>query len=177
MLVSDIAIAQFTSKTSSAGDVFVQLGFVPSFAIVVVNHGGTNPNVYLWANHDDLSQWADELALLVTGSSGVITRVATAGQSIDQYAGGDIITLDEADGLRRKNGTTTAEYFNETTDSDPKHVDQSGVAISSLATAVGTGGVPLNGPQSVTTQPGLAISNDVQVAGAANLVLAFRRNR
>lgn len=173
MEISDIAIAQFTSKTSSAGIVHVMFGFKPAFAFIIIDHGGTNPNFYYWADNARLSQWAAALAILDTGSSGINTR-DTSGPTV--YAGGDIITLDSG-GERWINGTTdTSEAGDETTNSDPKHVNQDGAAITGLVAASSTG-ASLTGGGNFTTQAGLTIPAAMQVAGGANLILAFRRNR
>lgn len=96
-----IVSVPFTSA-STAGIVHVELGFTPRFAILVSNYGGTNPNLYFWAD-----QWTDALSLLLTGSTGVVTRDTTG---IDQYAGNETIAAAE------------------TVNSSPKHVDLLGVA-------------------------------------------------
>jgi len=103
-----VAVAQFTSA-STAGVVRVLFGFVPDFAIIIQNHGGTNPNIRIWVNNTKFSQWADALSLLLTGSTGVVTRVTSG---VEQYAGGTQISSAE------------------TTNSDPKHVDRAGTAHS-----------------------------------------------
>jgi hypothetical protein len=108
-MINDIAVCEFISKSSSAGVVDIEFGFDPDLAILIVNHGGTNPNVYIWANNAKFSNWAAALALLITGSTGVITR-ETSGPTV--YAGGDLVSSAE------------------TANSDPKHIDLSGTAAA-----------------------------------------------
>ena len=103
-----IAIVEFISA-SSAGIVNVMLGFVPEFAILIQNHGGTNPNIRLWANDSAFSGWAAALSLLLTGSTGVVTRDTTG---ISVFAG--------------TNQITEAESVND----DPKHVDNAGAEVT-----------------------------------------------
>lgn len=100
----DVAVVEFISA-STAGIVNVELGFVPDFAIYIHGHGGTNPNIYLWANYVKFPRWAEALALLITGSTGVVTRDTT---SIAAFAGGNKIATVE------------------TANSSPKHVDRDG---------------------------------------------------
>lgn len=54
----------------------VDLGFIPEFSIMFESTGQTNPNIYFWFRRfvDDQSMYG----LLLTGSSGVVTRVTTA---------------------------------------------------------------------------------------------------
>jgi hypothetical protein len=164
MLISDIAIAQFKSKASSAGIVNVMFGFEPDFAIIIEDHGGTNPLFRYWANNASFSQWALLLGLLHTGSSGIMTRDTS---SIGLYAGGDRITYDAAN-QRYLNGVDTSEAGPETGDSDPKHVSMVGLPVGEADTV---NQIPF------TTQAGLAIPADHQVASGYNLVIAFRGNR
>jgi len=84
----DFAVAQFTSA-STAAVASISLGFKPDFAIFIQDHGGTNPNVRLWANNAKFDEWAAALALLVTGSTGAITRDTA---SLTVYDGGDVVT-------------------------------------------------------------------------------------
>jgi hypothetical protein len=102
-------INEFISA-STAGVVNVRIGFIPDFVIFIQAHGGTNPNVYLWANpkykgSGDTAGWPVALSLLITGSSGVITRDTTG---ITVFDGGTTIASDETD------------------NSDPKHIDHYG---------------------------------------------------
>ena len=128
-----VAIAQFTAG-STARQTFVQFGFIPDLVLVIANHTATNPDLLLWINKGGqtlpasqqvpnvttapsiLSQWLDANDhLLVTGSTGVITRVTTG---IAAYFGGDLIAADEsvssnpvhpyADGTFPKAGAITA---------------------------------------------------------------------
>lgn len=101
------ALCQFTSKTSSAGIVNAMLGFIPDVAVVILAHGATNPNILIWCNNDKASAWAAALALLITGSTGVVTRSTSA---FTAYAGGDVIATTE------------------TTDTAGKHVNLAGLA-------------------------------------------------
>lgn len=145
-----MAMIEFISKASSAGVVNAQLGFAPDFAILIVNHGGTNPDIYLWANSGQVPGWATALALLITGSTGVVTRV-TSGPTV--FAGGTVIA--------------TAEGAN----NDPKHIDNLGKAVGE------SGGVNTNNTVPFITQAGLAIPAALQTASGRNLLIAFRRNR
>ncbi len=105
----NMKIVEFISKTSAAGIVNVELGFAPALAVLIQNHGGTNPNIWIWCNSDRFSSWAEALGLLITGSTGVITRDTA---SLNAFDGGNLIS--------------TAE----TTDSDPKHIDHQGTAAA-----------------------------------------------
>ena len=63
--------------------VIVDCGFLPSVAILFNNTGGTNPNIYFYTK-----QWHDEESLnglLLTGSSGAVTRVTTAATGMDEH--------------------------------------------------------------------------------------------
>ena len=104
-------LAQFTAKTSSAGDVYVELGFVPDYVRVIIATAGTNSNVAEWYNPATVTMYAAGY-LLTTGSTGVRTVVTTSGQIIEAYTGGDKIS--------------TAE----TTNSTPKHVNNDGTAAA-----------------------------------------------
>lgn len=101
--------AEFISKTSSAGIVYLMLGYVPDFVIMIQNHGGTNPNIRFWFNGGTGQPFgagfAAALSLFLQGVDGVVTRDTTG---IGTYAGGDVLTADE------------------TTDTDGKHVDVNG---------------------------------------------------
>lgn len=108
----DMAVVEFISA-STAGVVDVELGFVPDFVEVIIAHGGTNPSRLTWFNNAKFSAWAAALHLLLTGSTGVVTRV-TAG--ITKYDGGESITTTE------------------TADSAPKHVNRDGTAASGTST-------------------------------------------
>ena len=172
MLKSDIAFAQFTSKSSSAGVVNVMLGFVPDFAILFVDIDGTNPLIYFWANSATLSLWSTALSILDTGSSGILTRDTTG---ITVYAGGD----DYPDGASQND--------------NPKYVDWQGnietivQVTDGLGNTVGQGDAsigptdPSSGPlpmkQLTKTLPGLAIPADHQVASGKNVLICFRNNR
>lgn len=109
MQLSDMSLAQFPSKATSAGVVNVMLGFVPDFAILISAIGATSPDIFIWANNDIVSAWAVALALKLTGTTGVVTRDTTG---IAAYAGGDRVTTTE------------------TADTDGKHVDQDGDFIT-----------------------------------------------
>ena len=161
MLKSDIAFAQFTSKASSAGVVNVMLGFVPDFAILLADIGGTNPNIYFWANHSTLDKWDVAQSLLLTGSSGIVTQDASG---IAVYAGGDAYPAGASQ------------------NDDPKYVVWTG-ALETVTTAgddtVGptTTGTPLPMKAPPLTRPGLAIPADHQAASGDNLLICFRNNR
>jgi len=100
----DIAAVEFISA-STAGVVNVGLGFEPDAWIHVEDHGGTNPNIRIGLNNARFTNWASGLALLITGSTGVITRDTS---SATIFTGGNTLAADE------------------TANSDPKHVDRSG---------------------------------------------------
>lgn len=141
----DISLAQFTSKTSSAGVVNVMLGYVPDLAIFISGYDQTNPDIYIFANAAKLTEWGDERHIKMLGSTGVLTVVTTSGQVLDAYDGGDV--------------RTTAQ----TTNSDPKDVNRAGVA----ATGAGT-------DTPVITSPGIRVPSQIQTAGAKNLLIALR---
>lgn len=113
---AEITMAQFTAG-ATARRTLLQLGFVPDAAIVFAAHTATNPNILFWFNKGGqtlpanmqvpdgadsfgtlapsvLSQWLDaDDHLLLTGSTGVVTRVTTG---IAAYFGGEEITADES---------------------------------------------------------------------------------
>lgn len=99
--MDDVAVVEFISA-STAAIVNVELGFVPDFALVIQNHGGTNPNLRWWANNAKFSGWAAALDLLHTGSSGVMTR-ETSG--ITAYAGTETVAAAETDNTAGKHIT------------------------------------------------------------------------
>lgn len=103
------AIAQFTAKTSSAGIVNVELGFIPDYVRLITEVAGTAPDRYDWCNNDTVPAWAVAQGILDDGADGVTEQDST---SITKYAGGDIITADE------------------TTDTAGKHVNLRGLAAS-----------------------------------------------
>lgn len=109
MKLDTVAIAQFTSKSSSAGVVNVEFGFAPDFAIMFADIDGTNPNILFWGNAAELSLWTTALSLLLTGSSGIVTR-DTSGIAL--YAGGDAVASAE------------------TVNTDGKHVTEDGTAAA-----------------------------------------------
>lgn len=110
MLANNVAMAEFLSKTSSAGVVNVELGFVPDYVCLIADVDGTNPIRYEWINSTEFPLVGTAaLSLLTTGSSGIVTR-DTSGISV--FAG----------------GTTIASA--ETTNSDPKHVTEAGAAAA-----------------------------------------------
>lgn len=101
-----IKLIEFISA-STAGIVNVQLGFKPDFCWFIQAHGGTNPNMYFWLNpkykgSGDAAGWPAALSLLLTGSSGIVTRDTTG---ITVLSGGTELTATETD------------------NSDPKHID------------------------------------------------------
>lgn len=103
-------VAQWT-VSSTARATNLQLGFVPDYVEAILNHGATNPDFLYWFNKGGqtlpasqqvggisaapslFSQWLDaDDHLILTGSSGVVTRVTTG---IAVYFGGDLIAADE----------------------------------------------------------------------------------
>jgi len=115
MNAPDAAFVEFISA-STAGVVNVELGFIPDFAIGIFDHGGTNPNVRIWLNGSRTihAGWAVALDLLITGSTGVITR-DTTGMAV--FAGGTVIATVE------------------TANSDPKHVHRQAGSAPTFAAA------------------------------------------
>lgn len=97
-MLNGIGMVEFISA-STAAVVNVELGFVPDFAILIANHGATNPDWFVWANVGQFPGWAAALTEKVTGSTGVITR-DTTGMSV--YAGADTVAADETDNTAGK---------------------------------------------------------------------------
>jgi hypothetical protein len=98
-------------SASTAGIVRCMFGYVPDIALLISNYDATNPNVYIWANSKfkgsgATTGWAAALSLLVTGSTGVVTRDTTG---ITAFGGGTTISATET------NNSTT------------KHVNKAGV--------------------------------------------------
>lgn len=91
-----ISLAQFTSA-NPATIASVSLGFTPEALVLIEAHGATNPNIRIWANNARFSEWAAALALLITGSTGVVTRDTA---SVIAYAGGDVVTSDDVTAKR-----------------------------------------------------------------------------
>jgi hypothetical protein len=129
-----MAMAQFPSH-STAGIVNVMLGFEPDFAIFISNHGGTNPDVFVWANAAAVPDWVAALSLKITGSTGVITRDTTG---ITVYAGGDKIATTET--------AATAG----------KHVDEAGTP--SVADAVTRSGLTIPADQQTNSGDNLLVA-------------------
>jgi hypothetical protein len=111
---------EFISKTSTAGVVYCELGFAPDFCMLISGHGGTNPNIYYWVNNTKWAGWASALDLLLTGSTGVVTR-DTSGITV--YAGGERIATAETD-------DTDGKHVSRTTAFAPSgHMTSAGVAV------------------------------------------------
>jgi hypothetical protein len=144
----NITIAQFISRASASGDVNVMLGFIPDFAIFLSGIDKTNVDIYLWANNDKFSQWGTERHVKLTGSTGVTTVVTTADQVVDSFAGGTTVS--------------TAETIN----SDPKHVDEQGNALSAASSTT-----------PVITKQGMRIPSEAQQVEAKCMLLAFRNDK
>jgi hypothetical protein len=86
---TNVDFAQFTSTASTATVAHICFGYVPDYAKVYINIGGTNSDVFEWANILTFDQWiAATDSLKTTGSSGNRT-LATTGVSL--YAGGDTV--------------------------------------------------------------------------------------
>lgn len=99
---TQVAGAQFVSKTSSAGIVNVELGFIPDFVMLFAGYDQANPNIYFWAKGGTgktFPQYTAALSLLVTGTTGVVTRDVSG---IDEYAGGETIAAAETDNTAGK---------------------------------------------------------------------------
>lgn len=138
-----IVIAQWTTG-STARLTRLLLGFVPDYCRIFVNHEATNPSILEWFNKGGqtlpaaqqvpnpnaaatgpgtqapsvISQWLDaDDHLLLTGSTGVVTRVTSG---IAAYFGGDLIAADN------------------TIDSNPVHIfDDGKFAKAGLVTPAG----------------------------------------
>ena len=137
-------------SASTAGVVNLEFGFQPDFVINIQNHGGTNPNIWVWANSAEFAGWAAALGLLVTGSTGVVTRDTG---SFTVYAGGDVIEAVE------------------TENSDPKHVGMDGTA------AITFRGAGISSTNHYVTSAGLIVPADHQTNSGRNLTVAFRANQ
>lgn len=104
-------IAQWTAH-STARKTRLLLGFIPDYVRIIANHTATSPDVLEWFNKGgqtlpagqqvpgtttapaNISQWLDaDDHLLVTGTSGIVTRVTTG---ISAYFGGDVLSADDA---------------------------------------------------------------------------------
>jgi hypothetical protein len=144
-----VTVVEFISA-STAGVVNLELGFQPDAVIHIQDHGGTNPNIRIWANVAEFPGWAAALSLLVTGSTGVITRVTTG---ITVFAG----------------GTTLAAA--ETENSDPKHVSLEGAARATFR------GAAISATNNYVTSQGLTLAAALQTNSGRNLVIAFRSNQ
>jgi len=68
---------------SDGNAINLKLGFVPDWCILFNNTGQTAPDIYFWFKRfvDDASMYG----LLITGSSGVVSRVTTAAEGIDAF--------------------------------------------------------------------------------------------
>ena len=151
MQSSSFAGALFVSKSSSAGAVYVNLGFVPDLVIVVLKVFQTNPDIYIWLNKASFPLWSSDHTtagndgyLLITGSTGVITQATSASVGIFAYAGGDNVTTAETD------------------NTDGKHVTRAGAAITTVPAVTG---------------PGIKVTALTQTASDYNAVLAFRADK
>lgn len=102
-------IVEFVSA-STAGIVNIQLGFVPDFAELIADHGGT-PVVYKWVNNRKFANFPATRTVVQAGGSTAFS--ANSGSLITPYDGGE-----------RLAATQTA-------DSAPKHINEMGVAASS----------------------------------------------
>jgi hypothetical protein len=87
-----VAVA-FSANGSALDIVRVELGFVPDAWLFISDHAGTNPNIFIGFNNRYMSDWTNALGLLVTGSTGVVTRDTA---SIDEWVGSNEILTAEA---------------------------------------------------------------------------------
>lgn len=78
--------ARWESDGSAAN---IDFGFLPDWALLFTGTEDTNPNIYVWFRGfvDDDSMYG----LLITGSTGVVTRVTTAATGLAVYEPGVII--------------------------------------------------------------------------------------
>lgn len=61
----------------------VDAGFIPSLGILIQNTSGTNPNIYIWTQEGEDTD--SRYGLLITGSSGIVTRMTTAATGLSKY--------------------------------------------------------------------------------------------
>lgn len=95
---------QFPSA-STAGIVYAELGFIPDVAVLISNHGATNPDVYIWANNDSAADWAAAFCLKLVGAATVSTTarcLVRETSGITKYTGGDTIAAAENDNTAGK---------------------------------------------------------------------------
>lgn len=103
-------ICQFTSAATK-GDVYVSVGFKPDFIIAFLDITGTNPNQIYWGNPANITLWPAQV-IKNTGSSGILTIDADAGDFFTAYDGGEIVPSTNAATL------------------DGKHVDSEGALLT-----------------------------------------------
>lgn len=84
-------IIQYTSKATARVTTFL-LGYVPDAVVHISDFGATNPNIHIWNNTNKYSLWTAALSLLLTGSSGIVTR-DTTGMTV--FAGGAALSTEE----------------------------------------------------------------------------------
>ena len=97
-------IAQFTSA-ATAVDATIMLGFVPDFCLLISNAAATNPNMFFWVNGAKYSAWPgtdNNDALLLTGSSGVVTQHANG---IEAHEGNTEVTSSNDQDIYEVDGT------------------------------------------------------------------------
>ena len=83
----------FSANGSALDITRVELGFVPDAWFFISDHAGTNPNIFFGFNNRYQSDWTNALGLLITGSTGVVTRDTA---SIDEYVGTNDLLAAEA---------------------------------------------------------------------------------
>lgn len=120
-----IAMMEFISA-STAAPVHLEFGYVPDFVLAIFDHGGTSPNIRIWANGGRTlhAGWAVALDLLLTGTTGVVTRDTTG---ITVYAGGDVIATAET-------ANTDGKHMHRQAGSAPthaaaNHITKAGISI------------------------------------------------
>ena len=84
-------IITYTSK-STARVTTLLLGYVPDAVVHISDFGATNPNLHIWNNTNKYALWTAALSLLLTGSTGVVTR-DTSGMAV--FAGGGALAAEE----------------------------------------------------------------------------------
>jgi hypothetical protein len=113
----------FSANGSALDIVRIELGFVPDAWFFISDHAGTNPLVMFGFNNRYMSDWTNALGLLITGSTGVITRDTA---SIDEWVGTNEVLAAEA------TSNNTHDYY-----------DMSGAEITRAAGDVSKPGVQI----------------------------------
>lgn len=139
-------IVQFNSE-SSAGDIYVGLGYVPDFCVFIADFAGT-PKMYFWASNDEFSGWTDDAAVKFANHASAQLSWDSA-DTISEYAGGGRV------GTAQQITDGVADLL------AAKTRDNSGAQYS-------TGAV---------LPAGVMVASEIQTNSGKNLLVAFRRNQ